>query len=165
MKGVPPQGYLKGSPLPIFRISFHVGEHIFCLLFFGCETLPPLVWWGGGGACPALLGGWGYPTFASPVNDRHPPPRYPKGYPPPVFRHWFTSEPELRSSPKKGIGRGDPQRANGRRHPPPCLSPGRGVPIWVGRVGGMSPANACRVFPVCDWLMVQMLRRGTTGKE
>ncbi len=64
-----------------------------------------------------------------------PPPRYPKGHPPPVFRHGFTSETILRSSPKKGIGRGDPLGTNGRSTPPPCLSNGRGAP-YPGQVGG-----------------------------
>jgi len=41
MKGVPPQMYPKAGGYPIFRIEFHVGEHIFRLFHFGCENLPP----------------------------------------------------------------------------------------------------------------------------
>ena len=68
---------------------------------------PPVFQWEGG-CLSGAPGGWGYPTFAPPVNGRHPPPRYPRWHPPPVFRHGFTSETPFSSSPKKEIGRGNP---------------------------------------------------------
>ena len=144
----PPPRYPRRYPPPVFRDRFHVGEQIFHMVYFGCETLPPLAWWGGG--CLSFFSSRGTPHPPPAIwFEGIPPQRYPRWHPPPVFRHGFTSETPFSSSPKKGIGRGDPQGANGRRPPPPCLSMGGGClsgapggwgyPTFVPPVNGRHP--------------------------
>jgi hypothetical protein len=69
--GVPPPRYPKGYPLP----RDHGGTPTQVTMGgppFTCHDRVPPSFRVEGGACPALLGGGGTPTFASPVNDQYP---------------------------------------------------------------------------------------------
>jgi hypothetical protein len=80
----PPPRYPRRYPPPVLRMRFHVGEHIFRMVYFGCGTLPPPGWLG-----------WGVPVFFFCRGTPHPPPaiwlegippsKVPKVAPPPRF--------------------------------------------------------------------------------
>jgi len=132
--GYPLQGTSRWGYIPFSDAAFTSDSTFFvCSILVPVPYPPPIFW--GGECLPGTLGGMGYPHRSGIGPDGVPPPRYLKVGVSPIFRHTFTSETKLMSSPKMAIGWGDPPGCHLSRTPPPCHSKGRGYSIGQGPWG------------------------------
>jgi len=141
-------------------------ESTFLFAPFWFRDPTPSLFAGEGGAWQALLRGWDTPTFASPVNGRHPLQGTQRGTPHPVSGTGLRRRRLSGHRPKRGYGGGGTPSVPTVEDPhPPVFPMGGGTPL--GRTGGGHQSRrgvwVCpALFSRGGWVFTHSMRKNKT---